>query len=735
MTRAGSPSRSHSSALRSPNEPSSSPLTRTITRRLIASDLGILLLYSSLTVVFTYPLAFRIGSALPGLPPDTLVYFWNLEWVRRSIFNLGVSPFFTYDMYYPSGISLYLQPLILGSDVLALPLQFAFGTLNAYMITMLAMFVLSGYAGYLLALELVRNRAAAFFAGFVLTFSPYHLSHLLYSHFDLMPLQWLPLFALALKKLFDRPSPKHFLLALIFLFWASITDWYYALYALIFFGIYTLYRLIRARTWRPLREGILLGVTSLALLSPLLLPMLNESAAYPVSFRGVEESDKFSADLLGFVIPSSHHPVWGAAVAPLAERLLGGPAERTLFLGYTTLGLVLLAVYFRRGRELFFWLITGLVFIIMALGPVLHIAGQSDLGPNGMRISLPYALLFQIPIVSSVFAVARSISRFGAMVTLACALVAAFGLKELMLRLPSRAAAGAGLIACTLVGVEFLVVPTTTTPAQAPQAIHTIAADPQDFATLDVPADFKTGAEAMYFWTIDGKPTMNGYHARMLPIPLFDGVPSMRPLLELPEPADILLEPDPTPAQLLNFFHVRYIVLHKQTTSADLTALTGRWIQRNFGRPSPLWDDPTVSVYQVPTTPSPPIIVAFAQGWDDAERFSDGTVWRWIQNDAHVLIYSRQAETVELHADAVSFANPRRARFLLNGDQSYGTLIPASEVKPIEIPKLALRAGLNELVIHSIEPPQSPAALGINNDPRFFTFAFSKFAIAEAPAP
>jgi hypothetical protein len=238
----------------------------------------------------------------------------------------------------------------------------------------------------------------------------------------------------------------------------------------------------------------------------------------------------------------------------------------------------------------------------------------------------------------------------------------------------------------------------------------------------------------MYFWTIDGKPTMNGYHARLLPIPLLDGVPSMRPLLELPEPADILIEPNPTPAQLLSFFHVRYIVLHKQTAPDDLTRLTGRWIQNNFGKPSPLWDDPSLSVYPVPSTPSPPIVVALAQGWDDAERFSDGTVWRWMQNDARVLIYSRQAETVALHVDAVSFAEPRRARFLLNGIPVYGASIPWNDVKRIEVPKLALRAGMNELVLHAIEPPQSPAALGMSDDPRYFTFAFSKLAIAEAPA-
>lgn len=702
-------------------------------RKLFTSDLGVILAYSLLTFVFTYPLVFHIGDALPGLPPDTDVYIWNLEWVRRAIFDLGISPFYTSAMYYPSGVSLYLQPLILGSDLLGLPLQFAFGSLAAYMCTLLAMFVLSGYAGYLLALELTHNRAAAFFAGFVLTLSPYHLAHLFYSHFDLMPLQWLPLFALALKKLFDHPSPKHLVLAIIFLFWASITDWYYALYALIFFGLYLLYRLIRDRRWQPLRDGLILGAASLAALGPLLVPMLNESSAYPVSFRGAEESSKFSADLLGFVVPSTYHPIWGAGVAPLATRFLGGPAERTLFLGYAPLALVLLALYFRRGRELYFWLFAGLVFTMLALGPVLHIAGQTQLGPSGAQIPLPYAFLFQIPLVSNVFAVARSTGRFGLMVTLACAIVAAFGLKGLMLRLPPRAALSAALAACALAGVEFITVPVTITPAQAPPPIYQWAADRQDFATLDVPADYKTGAEAMYFWTIDGKPTMNGYHARLLPVPLLDGVPSMRTLLELPVQEDILILPNPTPAQLLNFFGVRYIVLHKQTAPYDLTGMTEDWIQSNFGKPRPIWEDAQIAVYPVlAASPSASLVAAFAQGWDDAERFADGTVWRWMQNDAHILIYSRQPEMVSLQVDGVSFAKPRRARFLLNGARVYGASIPWDNIKPIEVAKLGLRAGVNDLVIRSLDPPDSPAALGMSEDQRYFTFAFSKLSIVEA---
>ncbi|MGB8648565.1 MAG: hypothetical protein WCF84_25235 [Anaerolineae bacterium] len=701
-------------------------------RRSALVHLVVLVAYALLTVALTYPLAWNIGSALPGEPPDTFLYIWNLDWVRRALFDLQVNPYWTQQMYYPMGVSLYFQSLHLGIDVLALPLQFALGTVRTYMVIALALVIAGGYATYLLAFDLTRRRDAAFFAGFLFTFSPYRFAHLAYSHLDLMPLAGIPLAVLATKKLLDRPGLGRLTSAIVLLFWVSLTDWYYALYSFILIGIYLFYRWARTRSWQLLGTGLVLIGVTLGLLSPWLVPMIQEKDDYPASFRGLDEADKFSADLLGFVTPSSSQSLWGQMVAPLATRLLGGPAERTLFIGYSTLALVIFAVYRRRGAELYFWMGAALLFFVLSLGPYLHIASNSHLLPGGGRIPLPFALLYNIPGLGVILTVARSISRFGLMVMLGCSLIAAMGLAELLARFRPRIGYALAGLACAVAGVEFLVVPLPITAATIPPSVQQLAADISTSAVLDLPPDYKTGGEAMYYSTIDGRPTTNGYHARLVPFPLFNGMPSMRSALDAPEPDDILLAPRPAPAQVLAFFGVRYIALHKQTAGKDLTDQSRLWIKQAFGNLSPIADDASLTVYLAPSVPPPPFVVAFGNGWYEPEAVPDGRLLRWMLNDGQLLLYARNPCRVDLAVDVFALGRPRRSRFYLNGAEVLGARVPNEDIRHLMIANLALRPGRNELVIHSIEPAELPAAFNINDDPRAFTIAFARLQITES---
>lgn len=698
-------------------------------KRYASPDVIVLLTYSLLTILFTFPLAFRIGSALPGIAPDTYQYIWNLEWVRRALLDLGTNPFFTREIYYPTGVSLYFHTLILGSDLLTLPLQLALGNATAYMLATLAMFVLSGYGGYLLAYDLVRRRGVAFFAGLALTFSPYHMSHLLYSHFNLMPLQWLALFILAAKKMFDRPGYKFMLLTLVLMLWTSLTDWYYALYELLFLAIYTLYRLWRGRSWRVLILVGSIGLLYVIALSPLLLPMIGEAGVSAASFRGPEEADRFSADLLSYFVPSAFHPVWGSAVAELAAKFHGGAAERTLFLGYTVLALLLVALFSARKhkRELFFWFLAGLAFMLLSLGPHLHIAGASR--PGDRIIDLPYELILQVPGLSAFFAIARSISRYGIMAMLCFTLLAAFGLKELLDRLPPRGRAVGLAFACAAVAFEFLAVPVPTTAVPPPPSLDVLEAAQGDFATLDLPLSFPSGGEAMYYWTFTHKPTMNGYHSRLLPFPIFVGVPSLRTVLRPTGARDILTGPQPSAAQVLNFFDVRYIVLHKRPDAADAVEGAAEWISSNFPGLAPLADDQTLRIYAVPAARPVPNVISLEWSGGEPEDFGGGHIWRWMDNDAKATIYSARGGPAVLHFQARSLVDPRHLQVILNGSEVFDGPVPSDDIVKFQIPNLPLRAGENQLLWHSVEPPAQPSALGLNDDPRFLSIAFSQLRL------
>ena len=75
----------------------------------------------------------------------------------------------------------------------AIPLDALFGPIVAYNLTFLISFFLSAYAMYVLVRYLTGHRGAAFVAGLVFAFSPYHVSGNWDGQMNLANTQWLPL--------------------------------------------------------------------------------------------------------------------------------------------------------------------------------------------------------------------------------------------------------------------------------------------------------------------------------------------------------------------------------------------------------------------------------------------------------------------------------------------------------------------------------------------------------------
>lgn len=365
--------------------------------------------------------------------------------------------------------------------------------------------------------------------------------------------------------------------------------------------------------------------------------------------------------------------------------------------------------------------------MLISLGPQLHVAGTSRVGQQ--VIHLPYELILQVPGLSSFFAIARSISRYGVMVMLCFSLLAAFGLRELLARFSPPGRTIGVVLACSIVAVEFLAVPVMTTPVQAPKSLDVLKSPDSDFATLDLPLSFPTGGEAMYFWTITHKPTMNGYHSRLLPFPIIVGVPSLRSLLQPENTRDIMIAPRPWASEVLNFFNVRYIVLHKRPDAADAVEQAASWISTNFPEVSPITDDEALTIYTVPGARNLPLVVSLQWSGGEPEDFGGGQMWRWMDNDAHATVYSRVGGPAVLHFLARSLVHPRHLQILLNGSQVYNGLVPSDDIAEVQVPKLPLRAGENELLWHSVEPPEQPSALGVNADPRWLSIAFSQLKL------
>ena len=158
--------------------------------------------YLLLTLGLTYPLVTQFGRAIPGDGFDGWQNYWNLWWIKTAVLEQHTHPWFTHLLYYPTGVGLLFHTLNAFNGFITLPIQLAFGLLPAYNAAVLFSFTLGGLGAYLLARYILgpgSSRLAAFAAGVIFTFSPFHIAHLL-GHMQVISLEWIPFYALYLLK-------------------------------------------------------------------------------------------------------------------------------------------------------------------------------------------------------------------------------------------------------------------------------------------------------------------------------------------------------------------------------------------------------------------------------------------------------------------------------------------------------------------------------------------------------
>ena len=277
---------------------------------------------------------------------------------------------------------------------------------------------------------------------------------------------------------------------------------------------------------------------------------------------------RHSVDLLSFWIPGppSAWSGWFEAVwSPYAAQHREPGASA--YLGYSVI-LLSLAGLWGRWQETWGWLLVGLGFIILALGPQLQIAGQI------FETKLPYAYL-------DAFVPGFSISgipgRFVVMSSLMSAILAGYGLTVLSRRWPGRSS-WLGLMAASLIIMEFWSAPLAGSSTKLPQFYTMLAADASTYAILD----FKWDANyLLHAQTVHHKPLLGGWLARM--------PKAQAAYLDQGSPEQVISTvllagqpPSPDPAQLrqalndsLAQHRVRYIIDHNGALGGWLTERLG----------------------------------------------------------------------------------------------------------------------------------------------------------------
>jgi len=419
-----------------------------------------LLVFVLLGFLFTLPGSVSPGSALLGYPGDNFQHAWFLWHFARAV-TLGRNPLYTSLFFYPHRVTLAWSTADPLAGLMALPFSRLAGPVVAYNLSLILQLALAAFFGRLLCLRICRNEAAAFIGGLAFGFSSWMLAQSL-GHLSLVTAFPVPLFVLALDHIVraEHPSWKSGVLLGLALLLAAFAHYNHVVLCLLF-GLFWLLAdvavnftrerfLLLARIWKPLAAAAL---TFLAGFSPLLWAMVGNRADIPVA-RGATHLAVFSAGVLGFLVPSWNHILFGHFARSMDPRIFVAGYDGTVYAGIVVLALA--GFGFWKGRE---WKepwaaragLLAVIFYFLSLGPKLRLLGHP------LEISGPAALFYLLPFAKF----ASAPARFAAGTALCLAILCSLGAKYLLERKAGQkqryalAALISALVVCDALTIPF----------------------------------------------------------------------------------------------------------------------------------------------------------------------------------------------------------------------------------------------------------------------------------------
>ncbi len=537
--------------------------------------LGYVLAYVALAVVFFWPVVSELSTRVLADRGDGAAFLWNLWFIPQALLH-GQNPFVTDAIFYPIGARTALNTNVPLLSVLSWPISQSMGLGVAANTLQLFAVISSGVGAYLLALHQCGNRRASFVAGVAFSYLPYRFAHLP-GHFNLNHTEFLPFGVLALLRLYDYPTPARALVLGFVVGLTFLTDLTYTVFLLIALIVVAFWRRRQTFTRCFIRRLAQAAGTALLVSLPLAIPIawdvfvLHELDPLVGWWGG---ADAGSSDLLSWFVPSSKHPIWGVVFRDLSPLNDG---ERMAFPGYTVWVLALSSLALDRKGRSGLWTVLAGVFIVLSLGPYLHVLGRTgqhfEYLSTRFSVPLPYALLHFVPVLNWV----RVPGRFSIMGALALAVLAAIALARLAER--KHLTWLAPLLALSLVLVEFLPPPAITFDTLIPDPYLAIAADPSPGAVLEIPIEWRTGLGGvgdprsdtiyLYYATAHRRPVVSGMVARypQRKVESLFGVPLYRQVLALQ--GEMGFEDPPQFSwHDLNRLGIRFVVLHREHAPA-----------------------------------------------------------------------------------------------------------------------------------------------------------------------
>ncbi len=700
--------------------------------------LTLCLTYLLLAIILTWPTVTQFSTHLPGDGGDDPAIAWNLWWIKQALLTEGQNPFQTDYMFYPIGINLAFYTLTVLNGVTALPFTLNFDVVAASNLHMLFSFVVGAYGTFLLSYSVLKRvqpeadrqllwLSAACAGGFY-AFASSKLFYIALGQFNIGSTHWIPFTVLYILRMTQAPHRlKNAFMAGLFLTFQAWTEMTYASFLIVFIGLYWLYTFIlrrpQSRTVLNLRvyttSVLLLGVTFTLGLAPILAQMLPDMWVEGDFFVvGSGFAEAFSADLVGFILPTMHHPFLGDLIRQ--SQIVAFDKGQHIYIGVVLLGLVLVNLRaILHQSSLRFWLIASFIFALLCLGPIVIINGQNT-GIGG-----PFVIFQQLPF----FRGNRYPSRYSVMLMLSLSVLASFGLVQISRWLTaSRRYALISLIAVLFV-FEHLSLPLPQSDMRVPEPYQMIAQDQSNFTVLDIPFAWRNGFRitgalttqfmfGQFYQTQHQKPMLQGNTSRNpeFKFQYFTDAPVINSLLTLQTGKDLPPErweaDRAIGANVLRFFNIKYIVVRPDPTDSLIVRpqATIPYIEDVFPVEK-IHDDGAVIIYQVIQTPIKPITkidanhplasLYFGEGWGAITPNNPITAQRYRTRLLLPLSSSEQQITLRLSLPEIDTSIAQTVSISLNGWQSSSQTVSNDWAEyRFQIPGGIANKGLNDVWLH-----------------------------------
>ena len=764
----------------------------------VQSSLAVLAGYLLLGLVLTWPLAAHFTTHVLGDGIDDPSLAWNLWWVKHALVDQPQNPFISAWQFWPIGINLAFYTLTVLNGMLGIPLASALGVIPAYNLLLLSSFVLGGFGVYLLCLEFLGrgnkttrkqvNREAderrslgrqtlsarqlrslvAFLGGALYAFASAKLFYAALGQGNIASSQWIPFAALYIVRT-ARPGGKARDAALAALFTAlqAYAEMTYASFLLVFAGLaflwggWALLRRQRGLATQPAhptqhaftqhvaRFTLLVVLLALAIVPILanMLPDLRAEGDFLTSGGGF--ADIFSADLAGYAVPTQLHPLLGGVIRAWSHDSTPQPdgsqfavnKGQQIYLGYVALALAILGAWRGRRRgETWFWVTSALVFFVLTLGPNLRVAGHDTGFP------LPFRVLETLPF----FKGNRYPSRYSVMLLMSAAPLVAAGTCCILrgaysvLASRMRPAGQTGhvsrimllIILLTLLLFEHLSAPLPLSDLRVPAIYARVAAEPGDFALLELPPGWRNGARVagkqdvvimseLWNQTAHGKRVLGGNTSRNpeFKFQYFSEDPTLARLIALTNAADLAaqhgalreaLGTTPVSAEdrarareWTAFLNLRYVMVHRDKLPPETETALKDLLPVELAT-----EEGNLALYRITESLAPPMSfavgtdqgrMALAEGWSPpmpgAGPAADGSappVFAERRETRLLLPLDQAAGQIRLHG--WSFAPDQQVTLVVDGRDAGTQVLPETPAwLTFEIPADPTRPPLSDV--------------------------------------